>query len=458
MRSLHWLKRLTEPKSTDEDSRRREFILNVLLAGSTAIGVAALLIVVSRFISLGSHYAGEPPLFAVLQVLLFAGLWVLSRKGFFVPAAYALVVIFLLLTFSMLFGYGIMLPQGLLLLALVLVMTSILLGTAIGAIVTALASVALVLLSLGQQAGKLNFDASWMKVPGGPADAIGFALTFSIITTVSWLSNRESERFNATLQDKVNHATARLRAANKNLKVLDHAKDEFISMASHQLGTPLTAIMGYLSMTLDDDHNNLTPTQKQYVGYAMEASERMGAMSADLLNVSRLSAGRFVIRRELVDLTAVVQGEVEQLRPAAERKGLKLVFAAEKLPQIAVDVSKTRQVIMNFIDNAIYYTEKGSVSVKLERLHDAVAFTVTDTGMGVPAAEKSKLFAKFYRAANAKESRPDGTGLGLYLAKTVTEEQGGSIIFDSEEGRGSTFGFVLPLGAAPAKAGKVGRK
>jgi signal transduction histidine kinase len=265
------------------------------------------------------------------------------------------------------------------------------------------------------------------------------------VAIVNARAYEEIARFNATLQDQVRKATERLRAANRNLKVLDKAKDEFISMASHQLGTPLTAITGYLSMTLDNDKHNLTAEQRQYVEYALEASERMGAMSSDLLNVSRLSAGRFIIRREPVDLAGMVTQEIEQLQAAADRKGLKLTFDAEKLPPVVVDPSKTRQVIMNFIDNAIYYTEQGSIQVKLEHVHDAVAFSVIDTGIGVPLGERAKLFTKFYRAANAKEARPDGTGLGLYLAKKVIEDQGGSIIFQSEIGKGSTFGFVLPI-------------
>ncbi|MDB5178473.1 MAG: putative Histidine kinase [Patescibacteria group bacterium] len=449
MHSLHRVRALIEPKSTDDDGRRREFILNVLLASSTMLSLAALLILVFQFASLGSRYTGEPLLVAILPVVLFTGLWVLSRKGYFIVSAYLLVAIFLLLAFYVLFTWGILLPQGVLLLALVLVMASILLGTSIGAAVTLLASVVLILLGWLQQAGTLAFDSSWMKTTGGPADAIGFALTLAVITTVSWLSNREIERFNSTLQDKVDHATARLRTANKNLKVLDKAKDEFISMASHQLGTPLTAIEGYLSMTLDKDKHTMTTEQREFVKYALEASERMGGMSRDLLNASRLNAGKFTIHREPVDLAAMVKGEVESLQPAAKRKGLKVELISSPVPILNVDPSKTRQVVMNFIDNAIYYTQQGSIQVTLERHLGAVVLTVADTGIGVPDNEKSKLFAKFYRAKNATAARPDGTGLGIYLAKRVIEDQGGAIIFKSAENKGSTFGFSLPIDTPP---------
>ncbi|HEX3082179.1 MAG TPA: ATP-binding protein [Candidatus Saccharimonadia bacterium] len=258
------------------------------------------------------------------------------------------------------------------------------------------------------------------------------------------------ERFNATLQERVAHATRHLQAANKKLKILDKAKDDFISMASHQLGTPLTAVTGYLSMALDEDKKNMTPAQRDYVTVALESSERLVNMAGDLLNVSRLNAGRFNILLQPVDLTHLIQDEITQLEPSAERKDLKLTFVspAEPIPDVPLDESKTRQVVMNFIDNAIYYTQKGGIAVTLGRAGDQVELRVKDTGMGVPPAERPKLFSKFYRAENAKTVRPDGTGLGLYLAKQVIEGQGGEIIFESELGKGSTFGFSLPLKAS----------
>jgi signal transduction histidine kinase len=257
----------------------------------------------------------------------------------------------------------------------------------------------------------------------------------------------EIARFNQTLQERVHQATQRLRSANRNLKVLDKAKDDFISVASHQLGTPLAAITGFLSMTIDGDKDNLTIQQREYLNYALESAERMVAMSSDLLNVSRINSGRFTVQRQSIDLVKLAEQEVQQLRPAAERKKLKLTFERppQPLPRINLDESKTRQVIMNFIDNAIYYTEAGHITVKLWSAKGRAILTVTDTGMGVPAAEKDHLFTKFYRAENAKTERPDGTGLGLYLAKRVIEDQGGELIFESEVDHGSTFGFSLPL-------------
>lgn len=257
----------------------------------------------------------------------------------------------------------------------------------------------------------------------------------------------EIAHFNATLQQKVDDATHKLRSANARLKELDATKDEFISMASHQLRTPLTSIKGYLSMLVEGDAGRVTKQQKEFIGYAYESSRQMSNLVADMLNVSRMSAGRFVIERTPVDLAKMVEEEVDQLRTHADTKGLKLVWQPPKtkLPLLKLDESKTRQVVMNFIDNAVYYTQAGSVTVTLERRGGAVELRVTDTGIGVPKAAQAKLFSKFYRAGNAQTVRPDGTGLGLFLAKRVVEDQGGTIVFESSEGRGSTFGFVFPI-------------
>jgi signal transduction histidine kinase len=149
----------------------------------------------------------------------------------------------------------------------------------------------------------------------------------------------------------------------------------------------------------------------------------------------------------------MIADEVRQLQNHAVAKGLKLVFERpdHALPPAEIDDGKTRQVVMNFIDNAIYYTQKGEVRVLLQQTGNHVRLEVHDTGIGVPLDARKKLFSKFYRADNAQIVRPDGTGLGLYLAKRVVEDQGGTIIFSSVEGKGSTFGFELPFKPQPIK-------
>jgi signal transduction histidine kinase len=264
----------------------------------------------------------------------------------------------------------------------------------------------------------------------------------------------EIKQFNITLQEKIDEATKKLRHANVRLKELDATKDEFISMASHQLRTPLTTIKGYLSMILDGDVGTVKKEEKELVQHAFDSAQRMVYLIADLLNVSRLQTGKFVIENKPTDLAKVVDGEITQLGEQATTRNIRLAYDKPKeFPALNLDETKIRQVIMNFLDNALYYTPKdGEVTAKLEATQDSVNFTVTDTGVGVPASLQHHLFTKFYRADNARKMRPDGTGLGLYMAKKVIVAQGGAVIFKSTEGKGSTFGFSFPRKTMEVKA------
>jgi signal transduction histidine kinase len=159
-----------------------------------------------------------------------------------------------------------------------------------------------------------------------------------------------------------------------------------------------------------------------------------------------METGRFFIEPVELDVESIVKEEVQQLINQAREKGIYLKIEKKgKTPRIWADETKIRQVIMNFIDNAIHYTQKGGVTVKLGREKGCFVFAVSDTGIGVPKSQQPKLFEKFFRAENALHVRPDGTGLGIYLAKKVIEDHNGEVFFDSVEGEGSTFGFRLPL-------------
>lgn len=256
----------------------------------------------------------------------------------------------------------------------------------------------------------------------------------------------EIERFNVTLQEKVDVATRKLRQTNEKLRQMDETKDEFISMASHQLRTPLTSVKGYMSMVLEGDAGKLNAQQHKLLDQAFTSSQRMVYLIADLLNVSRLKTGKFVIDAAPTNLSETVAGEISQLVEAAKSRNLELTYHKPKdFPVLMLDETKIRQVIMNFIDNAIYYTPSGGhIQVNLTQTPETVEFTVVDDGLGVPRADQHHLFSKFYRANNAKKARPDGTGLGLFMAKKVIVAQGGAIIFKSQEGKGSTFGFSFP--------------
>lgn len=234
-----------------------------------------------------------------------------------------------------------------------------------------------------------------------------------------------------------------LQRTNEKLKALDETKDEFISMASHQLRTPLTSVKGYVSMVLEGDAGELNPTQKKLLEQSFASSQRMVYLIADLLNLSRLRTGKFIIEPKPTNLADVIESEVEQLKASAAGRNLTLTYNKPKnFPTLMIDETKIRQVIMNFSDNAIYYTPAGGkIEIQLEETAKTVEFKVVDNGIGIPAEEQRHLFSKFFRAKNAQKARPDGTGLGLFMAKKVIVAQGGAIIFKSALGKGSTFGF-----------------
>lgn len=253
--------------------------------------------------------------------------------------------------------------------------------------------------------------------------------------------------FNEQLKDEVERATRELRTSNKKLLELDATKDEFVSMASHQLRTPLTSVKGYISMVLEGDAGKITPAQRQLLEEAFTSSERMVHLIGDFLNISRLQTGKFVIERVQSNLADVVDQEIEGIRQIANSHDIKVIYRRPKVfPTLYIDENKIRQVVMNFIDNAIYYSPEATpITVRLSVEDASIVLQVVDKGIGVPKDVQKKLFTKFFRAENARRQRPDGTGIGLYLAKKVISGHGGSVIFQSEPGKGSTFGFRLPI-------------
>jgi signal transduction histidine kinase len=235
---------------------------------------------------------------------------------------------------------------------------------------------------------------------------------------------------------------------NKELQKKDSVKDDFISMLSHQLGTPLSAMEGFLTLIVQGFYGEANEKIMAAVQKTLTRTKNMKALVFDLLNVSRMTAGQFVIERSEVNLNSMVKDQVDELSVAANEKNISLTYhePEKPLPMMQLDEAKTRQVILNLVNNAIFYTPKnGEVHVYLSQTDTEVEFKVLDNGIGVPDEAKDKLFTKFFRADNAKEQSPHGTGIGLYLVKRVINDQDGKTFFSSEAGKGSIFGFRLPL-------------
>lgn len=279
----------------------------------------------------------------------------------------------------------------------------------------------------------------------GDVKIIEIIINEMVISIQNALRFQEIQHFNVTLQRKVDEATRKLRHSNEKLRKLDETKDDFISMASHQLRTPLTSVKGYVSMVLDGDAGKITALQRKLLSQSFISSQRMVYLISDLLNVSRLRTGKFIIESVPTNLERVIEEEVDQLAETVKGRNLTMTYhKPEHFPTLMLDETKMRQVIMNFIDNAVYYTPGGGhIEINLIDRPSSIEFTVVDDGIGVPRHDQHHLFTKFFRAHNAKRARPDGTGLGLFMAKKVIVAQGGAVIFKSQEGRGSTFGFTF---------------
>lgn len=268
-----------------------------------------------------------------------------------------------------------------------------------------------------------------------------------IIAIQNALSVQEVKDINANLEQRIQAATAQLRTSNARLQRLDATKDEFLSMASHQLRTPLTSVKGYLSMMLEGDVGKTTPMQNKVLEEAFSSSERMVHLIHDFLNVSRLQTGKFVLELEPTDLVKLIEEEVKSLGRVAKSRNMEIEFTNKAgNVSLILDDNKIRQVIMNYIDNAIYYSHpETTIKVELSKKDKEVFLKVKDTGIGVPPSEQARLFGKFYRATNARKQRPDGTGVGLFLAKKVITAHYGDVLFESKQGKGSMFGFKLPV-------------
>jgi signal transduction histidine kinase len=220
---------------------------------------------------------------------------------------------------------------------------------------------------------------------------------------------------NKLLLEENQKVLKKLKESNTKLLALDEAKDDFISMASHQLRTPLTSVKGYISMVVEGDAGDISPAQKQMLDQAFISCQRMVYIIADLLNVSRLRTGKFVIDAHSVDLVSVTKEEIDQLTEIAKARSVSINFNhPDDFPLLMLDETKTRQIIMNFIDNAIYYTPAdGTIDVTLVNNERIIELRVKDNGIGVPKDEQKHLFTKFYRATNARKARPDGRLLSL---------------------------------------------
>ncbi len=231
-------------------------------------------------------------------------------------------------------------------------------------------------------------------------------------------------------------------------KEIEQMKTEFVSISAHQLRTPLSAIKWTLKMLLDGDLGPLTTEQREFIEKTYHSNERMINLINDLLNVARIEEGRYLYKLVLEDFLSIVEKVFNSFSEIAKRKNIDFQFEKpkEKLPKVKVDVEKITLAVENLIENAIRYTlPGGKVVVKLEKKAKEIEFSVKDTGVGIPKDQQKRVFSKFFRGANVLKLETEGSGLGLFITKNIIEAHGGKIWFESEEGKGTTFYFTIPI-------------
>ncbi len=262
------------------------------------------------------------------------------------------------------------------------------------------------------------------------------------------------------LRDEMEHTTQELRQANQQLRGFDKAKSEFLSIASHQLYTPLTALRGYVSMLKEGEYGRVTKKQRDILDMVDQSARRLLKFTESLLDISLIESGRFELKLESINLVDIARELVQDLMPLARSKHLSLEFHEPhtSITAVVIDKERIRQVMLNFIDNAIKYTEKGRVDVTVYQKDGQIMFAVADTGKGLHQQDIARLFNKFTRVGGAARFHTEGRGLGLYVARQIVKEHKGEVSVDSPgEGLGSTFGMSLPMEGSE-NALKVGEK
>jgi two-component system, sensor histidine kinase and response regulator len=242
-----------------------------------------------------------------------------------------------------------------------------------------------------------------------------------------------------------------VQSANERLKQLDKIKDEFVAVASHELRTPMTAIKSYLWMTLEGRGGPISEKQKHYLQGAYTSVDRLIRLVSDMLNVSRIDAGRVSLELGIVDLEKVVQEVFEEVTPRAQEFGVALIVSpVQNLPPVVADFNKIKEVFFNIVGNALKFTPKGGmITVSFVQKDNMIETTIADTGTGIDSVNLPKLFQKFSMITDSyiSDRSIQGTGLGLYISKFLVDLHGGRI-WATSEGHGKGTQFVFSLKAA----------
>ena len=308
----------------------------------------------------------------------------------------------------------------------------------------------LVLLALGLLTGPAILVAERVNGDRPNSYAIGLMSSLTAVLVLARLGGlvravERARRDERSARRDAEQAQQLLSYQNQQLVELDRMKDEFVSSVSHELRTPLTSITGYVELLGEDEED---AERRNYLEIVGRNAQRVLALVSDLLFAARLQGGRLELHREPVDLNVLVAQAVESARPRADVAPVRLELDSRPVRPVLAEAPRLSQLFDNLISNAIKFTPAGgSVVVRLAERDGTILFEVSDTGIGIPPAERERLFERFFRSQTALERQIQGTGLGLYISKAIVDAHGGRIAVSSAEGEGTTFIVELPLGA-----------
>jgi len=254
--------------------------------------------------------------------------------------------------------------------------------------------------------------------------------------------NKKLRSENEIVEQKVRDRTEELTRANRELQELDQRKSEFLLIAAHQLRTPLSGIKWALNMLVGGQVGSVSDEQKALLMRICEGNERMIGLVNEMLSANQIDVGTFTLQTASTQVLDLVDSVISEILPNASKAKVAIVFDRRDntIPELVVDPEKIRMVFQNLIDNAIKYScPGGEISVSASREGNKTQFAIQDHGIGIPVDEQDRVFSRFFRASNAMKMDPNGTGLGLYIAKSIVEKHGGKVWFTSEENKGTTF-------------------
>lgn len=308
------------------------------------------------------------------------------------------------------------------------------------------------------------------------------------VTAIGRINQQLTQQHNDLylLHRQLNESNLRLSAANAELRALDELKSRFVSIAAHELRTPIATMLGYMEFMMLDNEEILPPSQQRHLEIVQRSTKRLLSITTDLLDVTRLEADRLELILESINLPRLIRAVLTEFEPEIRKKQLSLSFEpTQHIPPTLCDEKRTVQIFTNLISNAIKYTpEQGYITIELSLSHSpqqasagsqimhsmpvepahlppaspaptlattesgepsVVLIKIVDTGIGIPADDLANMGKPFFRASNAYKSRAQGTGLGLHITHSLCELQGGTLWFSSVEGKGTTAFVTIPI-------------